>query len=73
MVSVKVAAALDGWPVMVGCRRGRSGRCQEQTLSGTGARAGCLGVVTGLSAASTGGFIVCLKVKIIVKLLSQHC
>jgi len=31
---------------------------QEQTLSGTGARVGWLGVVTGISAASTGGFLV---------------
>jgi len=62
-----------GWPVILtGWPAGRDGRrwawsaSQQQTLSGAGARVytahrGCLGVVTGISAASTGGVLVALN------------
>jgi len=65
--------AVDGWPVILtgwlaGRRAGDGWRLawsasQEQTLSGTGARVytthrDWLGVVTGISAASTGGVLI---------------
>jgi len=68
VVQVTVAAALAGWPVILtGWPAGRSrwawskwavSASHEQTLSSTGARVGWLGVVTGISAASIGGFLV---------------
>ena len=68
MVSVTVVAALAGWPVILtvwpaGRRwwawsKWAVSASQEQTLSRTGARVGWLSVVTGISAASTGGFLV---------------
>ena len=73
VVSVTVAAALARWPVILsGWPAGRWrwawlkwawSASQQQTLSGIGARVyiahrGWLGVVTGINAASTGGFIV---------------
>ena len=56
---------LAGWPVTVGVVKVGVSASQEQTLSGTGARVytvhrGWLGVVTGISAASTGGVPVSL-------------
>jgi len=58
-----VGDGLAGWPVTVGVVDTRYGVSQEQTLSGRGARVctahrGWLGVVTGISAASTGGVLV---------------
>ena len=56
MVSLTAAAALAGWPVT--WSKWAVSASQEQTLSGTGARVGWLGVVTGISTASTEGFLV---------------
>ena len=58
--AVSVVGGAD-WPVTV-CVVNTL-RCQEQTLSGRGARVytalrGWLGMVTGISAASTGGVLV---------------
>jgi len=52
-----------GWPVTVGVIKVGVSASQEQTLSGIGARVytahrGWLGVVTGISAVSTGGVLV---------------
>jgi len=54
---------LTGWPVTVDVVEVGLSASQEQTLRGTGARVytahrGWLGVVTGVSAASTGGVLV---------------
>jgi len=59
---------LTGWPVTVGVVDTRYRVSQpEQTLSGRGARVytahrGWLGMMTGISAASTGGFLICYVV-----------
>jgi len=65
-VTVAVAACTTGWPVTVGVVEvGAVDTSEEQTLSGRGARVytahrGWLGAVTGISAASTGGVLVCI-------------
>ena len=58
-----VTSGATGWPVTVGVVEVGEVDCQEQTLSGRGAHVytahmGWLGVVTGISAASTGGVLV---------------
>jgi len=52
VAGVTAAAALAGWPLMVGgaWSKWAVSASHEQTLSGTGARVGWLGVVTGISA-----------------------
>jgi len=68
-----ILTGLAGWPVTVGVVEvgvvdTRYGVSQEQTLSGTGVRVyiahrGWLGVVVGISAASTGGVLVSSNVR----------
>ena len=60
MVSVTVAVALAGWPViLMGWPAG--GRGQQASSRRSAVQVRWLGVVTGVSAASTMGFLVMAK------------
>jgi len=65
VVSVTVAVALAGWPVILmgwpAGGRGRSGRGQQASSRRSAVQVRWLGVVTGVSAASTMGFLVMAK------------